>query len=423
MRREDFYTGAVEQSTAPQSAFTTEQEAIQNAGFGQYDYDPAMRAAMNQPVSIYPGGYGYNTQANPAFQFMMNQPQQGMMFGNPWIQQQLAQQQAQMQAQMGQEVQKFIPGLNFSGEYLPSADLEERIEQLKMHYWTKEQEEVGISTAKGNNTYSPFANYFNYYGSPYYNPYSYNYGLMSEMNQKIEELKQEARDNRLSLSMHLSKLCHNYENDNCPDSEIHDMYYGKTVTVGANVGLTYGDIYAQQRFQGLVPFDNAQAYREFDAAVSKEFTDVISEDSNLKETFAKMGIVNANYALEEEKHRRRDGGALYDSTNNAYKAFVREKAAERYNQSQGTSNLKKIVSGLDQLQGGNMQAFPTLNQSAKLCDDGSLTITCPFGSKAGQQYTVHNSQEAAYDQDRERFQQFLDSIPGAVYLDSPNAGD
>ena len=37
-----------------------------------------------------------------------------------------------------------------------------------------------------------------------------------------------------------------------------------------------------------------------------------------------------------------------------------------------------------------MSAFPTLNQTATLTDDGTLNITCNFGSRAGQTYSVHN---------------------------------
>ena len=67
-----------------------------------------------------------------------------------------------------------------------------------------------------------------------------------------------------------------------------------------------------------------------------------------------------------------------------------------------------------------LSGFPTLAESAKLTEDGTLNITCNFGSRAGQVYSVHNSEEAGYEQDRQRFQQFIDSIPHSIYLDSPN---
>ena len=61
----------------------------------------------------------------------------------------------------------------------------------------------------------------------------------------------------------------------------------------------------------------------------------------------------------------------------------------------------------------NLSQFPTLASNARLADDGSLHITCNFGSHNGEVLAVHNSQEAEYEKDRERFNQFLASIPDA----------
>ena len=62
-----------------------------------------------------------------------------------------------------------------------------------------------------------------------------------------------------------------------------------------------------------------------------------------------------------------------------------------------------------------------LSQSASLADDGtlniSLNIPCNVGSHAGEVYTV-NQNEAEYQERRERFGRFLDSIPGNIYLDN-----
>ena len=45
----------------------------------------------------------------------------------------------------------------------------------------------------------------------------------------------------------------------------------------------------------------------------------------------------------------------------------------------------------------------------------TLTIKCNFGSHAGESYTVHNSQEAGYEAHRQRYYQFVNSIPNAIY--------
>ena len=405
MRVENFYSGEPVNYGSPPN-FITEQEAVYNAGFGKYNYDPSIR---NQ--TVYPGGYGYNmTNAglgsyNP---YQYNSSIYNPQFGNPVFQQQYQQSQPQIQ-----EIEYFISPVNFSSEYLPSMDFEDRIDQLKIDYWMKEQEESVTNTS---NYYSPFG-CNNYYGVPFYNPYQYNSSLNSEISQKISEMEEEAKQNRLTLNLQLSRLAHNYSGDVYNDCDLVERYTGKKIENPSSLGLiTTNELYTLNRFSNLVPFDNSQMYRDIDREASRMYNSIIPENSNMQECFENMGIVNAEYLMEEEKHRRRDGGALYNSDNNAYKAFVREKAAERYKQSQGSSTLKKMVTGLDQLQSGNMQAFPTLAQSAKLCDDGTLNIS--FGNFNSLSI---NTQEQEYEKDRERFNSFLNSIPGALY--NPSGGD
>lgn len=412
MRREDFFTGEPLQSGSPpfSSEFTSESEAIANASFGKYDYDPGSRI-MSQPVILNPGGYGYNN-GNIYNPYFMNPPVTG---GNPAF---AFMQQQQMQQQIPQEVQYFIKPVNFGGEYLPNLGYEEEIEQLKMEYWKKEQELAAKTSVDSRNTsfYNPYYGTNNYYGVPYYNPYQYN-SLNSEIDQKISELKNQAKENRLSLNLHLSKLAHNYIGDRYDEAELKERYNGRVVQ-NTLFPVTYNEIYTQNRLANMEPFDNSQMYRDHHAAVSKQFNAVIPKDSNLKECFDNMGVLNAQYEMEEEQHRRRNGGTLYNSEDNSYKFFVRAKAAERYAKNNGLPLVKAVVN--NESPQTLLNEFPTLSQTAKLCDDGTLNITCPFGSKAGQVYSVHNSQEAGYEQNRERFQNFLDSIPNSIYLDGPN---
>ena len=425
MRRENFYTGEVLPDTSPPNLtndYTTYSEAVQNASFGKYDYDPGSRL-MSQPVSIYPGGYGYN----PGYNYMNpnigigSNPYQYTGYpyynmSNPALSYQ------QTQYQQPQEIQYYISPVNFSGsEYLPSMNFEEEIEKLKMEYWTREQEQSAKDSVDRQNSgyYSPFGNYTNYYGVPYYNPYQYN-SLNSEISQKINEMQDEAKQNRIDLNMQLARLAHNYIGDDYSDDQLQERYTGKQViSPPGSVFATPAEIYTFNRFQNMVPFDNSQFYRDHDMAVSRAYHSVIPKDANMQECFENMGVVNAQYEMEEEQHRRRNGAVLYNSDDNSYKYFVRTKAAERYAQKKGT-----VINGnnnaLQQYQQGLINEFPTLSQSAKLCDDGTLNITCNFGSKAGQTYTVHNSQEAGYEKDRARFQSFIDSIPGSIYLNNPN---
>ena len=116
---------------------------------------------------------------------------------------------------------------------------------------------------------------------------------------------------------------------------------------------------------------------------------------------------------------------MYDD--NSYKYYVKAKAAERYAKKNGIQ-INNMAQQPQQPYANNVQdlkqevinSMPTLSQSATLCDDGTLNITCNFGSKAGQVYSVHNSQEAEYEEDRARFKAFVDSIPGSIYLNNPN---
>ena len=63
-----------------------------------------------------------------------------------------------------------------------------------------------------------------------------------------------------------------------------------------------------------------------------------------------------------------------------------------------------------------------LSQNATLADDGTLNVSLniPYnvGSRKGEIYSVNNSQEAEYEEKRERFGRFLNSIPGSIYLDN-----
>ena len=205
MRKENFYTGeAIPDASPPFSTneYTSEAEAIQNASFGKYDYDPGMRMMSQQPISIYPGGYGYNP--NPYIPPIglgsypyNNYGYQGASYGsimNPALMYQ------QQQYQQPQEVKYFVSPVNFSGsEYLPPMNYEEMIEELKLEYWMKEQDQAVKSSVQLQNAgYNLYGGYNNYYGVPFYNPYQYN-SINSEISQKITEIQNEAKENRFSF--------------------------------------------------------------------------------------------------------------------------------------------------------------------------------------------------------------------------------
>lgn len=459
MVTEDFYTGEPVITGSPPSFSQSniignnvpleEIEAANTAAFGKYDYDPGSRRSIpSSPVSIYPGGYGYNYPnyggyyqqpyygnygigANPYMTSPYGNPQPtyDMFRGgqpNPVFQPNYGgyYQPSQYQQQYQQPTSFHIPGVNFSGEYLPPVDFEQKVSNMQTEYWQKQQELEAKEYVDrlSQQSYYGFNYGYNYYGTPYYNPYQYN-SLNNEIMQQVQAIKDEARENRIELNLKIARLAHNFCGHKISEEALQERYRGKDVQIPQSLIPNAQDYYEYNKLSSMVPFDNSQVYRDFHAAVSREFHSIVKEDGNLKDTFASMGIIEAQWEMEEEMHRRRDAGALYNNEDNSYKYFVRRKAQERYAREKG---IQIMPNGQTFNRNEVMQSFvnnsPVLSQSAKLADDGtlniSLNIPCNVGSHKGETYTVHNSQEAEYDAKRERFGRFLDSIPGSIYLDS-----
>jgi hypothetical protein len=435
MNQTDFYTGEPINFGSPQN-FNSEAsdiEAANMASFGKYDYDPA-----NRQGSIYPGGAGYTapgTAVSPIQPIYYPPTNQGIgavppgytPYGN--VQPSYGQfRNYQQQPQYQQPTTYTVPGINIFGTYMPPEDIDRQITDMGREFWAEQQDlEVGKIMQQQNSAYGFGGGFgYNYYGIPYFNPYQYN-ALNNKYASRAEELKNQARNNALEFSMHISKLAHSFVKDGISDEDIRERYTGKTVDIPTGIMPTPQEYYEQNRLYNLEPFDNSNVYREHRAAVQKKFRDIIPEDSNLKETSEKMAIVWADWELEDEMHRRKDAGALYNSGDNSYKYFVRKKAQERYAKEHGIATPAGDYNGQNgfynpqNLRQSFVNSLPSLSQNATLADDGTLNVSlklpCNVGSHAGEEYTVHNSQESEYDEKRERFSRFLDSIPGNIYLD------
>ena len=441
MRQEDFYSG--EPITGSPANFSPYDEAVNNASFGKYYYDSSSRM-MNPPVTINPGGYGYNSyyNPNPAFQQqplygigspyrydMYGQPQYTTGYGpgpNPIFQQQ--------SPLIQQETTFHVPGISFGSDYLPPVDYEEKIEELQRKYIDAKDEADAKRSVdmQGNPYYNPNMGY-NYYGVPYYNPYQYT-SINSEISQEVQRMKDEARENRIQLNIHLSKLAHNFirRDNNIPDEYYEEMYRGKDIDIPQVSGIyqTPQESYEMARLSNMVPFDNSQIYRDHYMAVHREIQSGFPENANMNNCFDNIGILEAKWEMEEEMHRRRNGSLMYD--NNTYRYYIKQRKAERYAQEKGIisrdskeSQINQFVNGYNanQMKQQALSMLPTLNENASIAEDGSLHITCNFGSHAGETYSVHNSQEAEYEQKRERFGSFIDSIPGAIYQNNHGGGN
>lgn len=417
------------------SPFTSEEDAIKNASFGMYTYDTSSRSNQMNQVQL-PGWQGVSTSMNPNGFYTMNPPvynpyvvgQPVGLGANPYMHNTPYYQQPQyynpyqpnpafgyMNAGIGmytppqqqQNLVLHIPAVNMGGEFLPPMDFQEKIDKLQQEYWIKEIEESAKSKQNMSNSYG-----MNYYGMPYYNNYySYN-SLRSEVDSICRQMMDEARENRRQLNIHLSKLAYSYLGKDYDESEIEAMHTGRDIENPG--GMTLPFLFNQNKLSNLVPFDNSAQYRNHDLAVSAEHAKYVDPDSNMIDCFNNIGLLGIQYSLEEEQHRRRDCSSLYDSSDSGYRYFVKKKALERLqNKDNGSGNIKAFNSyPSPQIDLGRtmLNSFSTLSNAASLTDDGTLNITCNFGSKAGQVYSV-NQNEAKYQQDRERFNRFLDSIP------------
>ena len=450
MKHEDFYTGEPTMGSPP---ISPEAEAANMASFGKYDYDPRYRqqTVSMQPTTIYPGNYGYNTNMNPGYyptvqqqqpvysspyagyqQYQggygyQQQPQQYGLGANPAFQ--YAVQPQYYQPVQAQPVTYTVPGYSPTGsEYLPPIGYEDTIEKMKTEYWYESEIESAKQEVDNEGRYQYNLGYgYNFYGMPYYNPYSYNSVVQNKYRQKLQEMEEQAREARRQFNLNLCELAYNYCNETYDEEELKRRLDGYTVELP---GVTNIDLYNQNRLDNLVPFDNSQMYRDYDARVSAEHNQYIPKDATMEETFADFGLLGAHYAMQEEEHRRRNGKLYYNSSNDGYKNFIHRKAKERYMREKGiiptennTQNAQPMPSNgsIDKAQ-DLLNNFPTLKQSAYLSEDGTLNITCNFGKHQGETYSVHNSQEAEYDKKRERFNAFINSIPGAIYKSQTGGG-
>ena len=433
MITEDFYTGEPVDTGSP-NLFDNkkdEMEAANMASFAKYDYDPGMRA--NNFVS--PGGYGYMPQygigamPNPMF---TNQPNPALAPGGPFgfsnqfgwgnmpgwgMQPMYTPPVYQPQQELPETIH--IPGINLSGEYLMDKDIDDRIEKLKAEYIMK-KEEIDAkkhvdSSNNGSNSVYGYGNMWglNYYGASYYNPYQYN-SLNQYISKELDSIKDEARENRMAFQLQLSRLAHNVAKDGVTDEEIKERYCGRTITTPKSIVQTPQEYYLAARLNSMVPFDNSQNYRNYELSVQKEYNEYIPKDADMQTAFSNMALLWAKWEMEDEMHRRRDGSQLYNSDNNAYKYYIRKKAEERYRQEKGIANIERSMSNMNPNQiGRDFIAGSPLSQVATLADDGELKInlTLPYnvGSKMGQVYSV-NQNEKEYEERRQRFGQFINSI-------------
>lgn len=404
MKTVDFYSGEPSVDGSPP---LTENEAMlaaaeQASEIRKYSYDPVARQAIQfnggyytQPQSYYPmRGIGYPPyQPYPGY-YSPYQPYQ-----------QYYQQPQPPQVPTKQEIT--IPGLNRGGsEFLFSQEMLNRLEEMKIEYVNRRRE---IEVSSENINYGT-----NYYGVPFSNTNAYwkIRELDQEFMEEIEKIKEEARENRKRFNLSIGKISHSALNEKISDETLHQRYYGKSVSYEAPVVQNLQEAYSEAyRFYNLVEVNTAAYYQNIFTQIRNMHAQYYIDDGDPKHAFKNYGLLSAKYDEEKQMHELRNFSKDYDST--TYSRLMKQKIRERKFNNDGTIQAVSNNQFIGYPTNPNMAQFPTLAQNARLADDGTLHITCNFGSHTGEVLSVHNSQEQEYEKDRERFNRFLASIPDA----------
>ncbi len=411
MYKYDLMTGAPVLEGAPSEL--SQEEIVQNANLYDFNANARMNNMMQmQQQMMYPiGGVGYyptgvtpnfmnppippgnpgqqgfqGFAGNPAFQYMNNMGMQTpMLYQQPQYQDQTY----------------FVPGFNTGSRILLPADAEDMCEQLQIQMMA-EQEEAYIQRVNRQKAYyqNLGGNGINYYGMPYAYAYYNDPAITAKYKKQIEDIKKEAMEARTTFNKNLSKLAKNYIGDEYSDEEIDQLYEGKYITIPATV-VQYNT--EQAKLSAMQPVDTSYAYKQHHAKVSETYKKHFSDDTDMNTFFQNIGGVIAEENLQDELHRRRDDSVLFDG--NSYRTLIRRKIIER-NRMEGTMGQVNLPSlgGGGNIPFGN--SFPTLSQSAKLLDDGTLQISAPswVGDK---NYVVKNSMENGYEENRNLFVQSI----------------
>ena len=437
MFKTNFYTGEMSSPTSNGEQYTSVAEATHNAGFGQY---AAQQQGYIPPTTYGLGGNVYQQGSPQQFYYQnpyMNNPYgQQQMWGNPALQGGYGYQQQQQQYS-----QIYIPPINLSGnEYLLPSNFEEVAQDMVIQYYQEEAEFEGKqiadrAKAKREHRYNPYAynGYgYNYYGAPMYGSQTFHSKTMDKLN----EMKDAAKEARLNLSMNLSKLAHRAIGDDITDEQIKEMYTGKYVNVENTVYACSEQDAFQARFTSdrFVPIDpGATPYRDYYDRTKEKIQSIMPQDTTIEEFGSRMNILLCEWELEEMLERRRGFGQSYDSS--AYKRLLKEKCAEKAANAQGFSLVKSEepleieqvrtqINAMEEVkrmtpeektkllkQGLSQLGLPLMSDAVYFDEEGTMCLRANIGNHAGQTYTVTNENEAAYAGKRAAFAGFLDSIP------------
>lgn len=364
-----------------------------------YGYNPQQQFGYRINVNqMYPNfyqqpnfmnNYGYSNPVvgNPALSMIQNNP--ALMNNNPYF--------MQYQQQSYEDKNVFVPGFNTGSDMMLTNDAQEVCDNLQIQMMMEQEEAL----VKRNERFQGYFNNnyggYNYYGMPYMMTNYMDRTVEMKYRNIINDMKQQAVERRLNFNKRLSKLVHNYLDDDISDQDIDQIYDGYSYTVP---GLKIKQSADQDRLSRMVPVSNQQMYVNHFNNVQNEFNLVVNQGDNMNEFLNDCGCLRIYYNMEEEYHRRRDATGYYQP--DAYKKFLRRSIRDRLNVNNNVPN--------ENIPLGNQ--FPTLNESAKMLDDGTISITPPDWIMNNHSYqqpnlVINNELEQNFEENRNRFLQSI----------------
>ena len=427
MNRFDFFTGATQQQSPP--AITTTNMSTQYYGGsqvgstinpGSYGYNqpnyipqPNLQTPNFQGYVGNPNGYGgYNQPyipqpnlqtpnfqgyvGNPAMQMVQQNPALmgggglGMGFGwNPYYQQ-----------PQYQDKVVHVPGVQIGPELMFQEGFQEKVEKLQLEMMV-EQEKAEADRQKRfqgyfNNNYGAY----NYYGMPYYTN-SMDQSVYNKYSGIINDMRQQAIERKINFNKHLSRLAHSFLNDGVTDEQIDQNYAGYEYTVPA--AHIEADA-VQARLQRFKPVSNQAMYVEHFNMVHNAMNKLVGNAKDMNDFLEKQGLVAIATMMDDDLDKRRDTTRLYQP--DAYRRYLRKSILNKM-------GVEEIERELTPVPGENIpfgRYFPALNESSKILEDGTLSISIPEGFGMGhgtRQIVMDNEMEQHFEENRRRF---LESI-------------
>lgn len=213
---------------------------------------------------------------------------------------------------------------------------------------------------------------YNYYG--YMN--SYNPFMMEKYKQEQYKIDQEAIQRRIDFNKMLSRIAHNYLEDEVSD-EYYSIYDQQEVTVQAEEYNTRNSINRLKSFTVNVSELYINQYNYANNCISQDYTSDTNTEGGLTEFLNNAGEIYARTMQNEVDKEKKNKTNIYDR--NAFSKY--------------------LSSCIDKREGN---LFPTLSQTSSIMDDGTLQIKAPS-------WITNNKKESekSFEQDKQRFMQCI----------------